>query len=90
MSEGTKRNKYDIAITPAVVAWVRRQFPSAVRATIRAEGKCPDCKRAGLVSLQLPSDWDRPVKDGMESAGFFCVLCGWGNAGSREIKVESE
>lgn len=82
-------DKWDIAITPQVVSKVRSKWPTAVRTSIRAEGKCPNCKQAGQVSFQLPSDWDLPIKNGKEFCGFWCCRCGWGNAGSREIEVKS-
>lgn len=80
--------RYDIDITPQVVAKVRRHWPNAVRHTIRSEGKCPNCKQAGQISYQTPDDWDREQHGGWESCGYYCINCGWGNGGSRLIEPE--
>lgn len=56
--------------------------------------RCPDCKRSGgFVSYQLPEDLPGGERyternDGHEGCGFYCVKCGWGNAGSRKVSDE--
>lgn len=76
-------DRYDTPITPAIETKVHRAFPKAVRSTIRAAGRCPNCKRAGQVSFQFPEDWDIEPRKGEERCGYYCVACGWANAGWR-------
>ena len=60
--------------------------PEAIH--IRLEGKCDNCKRSGgFVSYQLQKFIDQPLRDdGYENCGYYCVHCGWGNAGARKVE----
>lgn len=82
-------NKPTPAERSAALNKIRRQWKTAE--DIRFEGKCPSCKRRGLWSLTLPEyDSKRVNKAGLEEehCGYFCTLCGWGNAGSRPVESD--
>jgi hypothetical protein len=53
--------------------------------SIRYEGKCDCCHAATLYTFQLFGDL--PGGDnGKEQCGYFCVACGFSNAGSRAAR----
>lgn len=54
------------------------------------ETVCHCRQRALMLSFQLPQYLDLN-KDGSEKCGYWCALCGWSNAGARDVStVEDE
>lgn len=77
----------------AAYLYMHRKWPTAH--SMRWEGKCDNCKKLTLYSAV--SHLDEKVahypayKDkGNEPCGYFCVKCGWGNAGSRPVADAGE
>lgn len=61
------------------------EFPNALR--IRFAGKCDGCKnKYCFMSFQLPDDVGVVRSEGEEYCGYYCVSCGWGNAGGRPVR----
>lgn len=66
---------------------IKRQFPQAT--DIRGPMKCDSCKAQNALFTYVNANEPiqvRPARDGGtdEACGYFCVVCRWGNAGSRE------
>lgn len=59
----------------------------------RYEGKCDSCKRPGLWSFKLrrdmaklPTEWAKRLdREFKEQCGYYCMSCGFSNAGARDI-----
>jgi len=73
----------------AALTKIRRKWKTAE--DIRFGGKCPACRRPGLWSFTLPQyNTTRVTAAGIkeENCGYYCILCGWGNAGSRPVESD--
>lgn len=66
-----------------ILAHVKAIFPRAIRAW--DVGNCDSCKRKGLAFwIDSPQS---PDNEGFISGGFYCLACGFGNAGKINAEV---
>jgi hypothetical protein len=49
---------------------------------------CHCRSKALMLSYQLGHGREEARENGTEGCGFWCAKCGWGNAGSREVKPD--
>lgn len=81
--DNTKRYR---VLKRAVIKLLKWQ-PEAVQ--IRFEGRC-HCRSLWLMSYRLPTLENLEHDPDMETAGFYCPSCGFGNAGSRPKRLRRD